>query len=118
VAVVGLAKRLEELWHPNTDFPVILPRDSDALYLVQRARDEAHRFALRYQKSKRTKMLTSTLNELEGIGPKRVQSLIAYFGSPTAVRAATKDELLKVPGIGDDTAQRILDSLNASETRG
>ena len=118
VAVVGLAKRLEELWHPNTDFPVILPRDSDALYLVQRARDEAHRFALRYLKSKRTKMLTSTLNELEGIGPKRVQSLIAYFGSPTAVRAATKDELLKVPGIGDDTAQRILDSLNASETRG
>jgi len=118
VAVVGLAKRLEELWHPNSDFPVILPRDSDALYLVQRARDEAHRFALRYQKSKRTKVLTSTLNELEGIGPKRVQSLIAHFGSPTAVRAATKDELLQVPGIGDDTAQRILDSLNASETRG
>ena len=118
VAVVGLAKRLEELWHPNSDFPVILPRDSDALYLVQRARDEAHRFALRYQKSKRTKVLTSTLNELEGIGPKRVQGLIAHFGSPTAVRAATKDELLQVPGIGDDTAQRILDSLNASETRG
>ena len=118
VAVVGLAKRLEELWHPNSDYPVILPRDSDALYLVQRARDEAHRFALRYQKSKRTKVLTSTLNELEGIGPKRVQSLIAHFGSPTAVRAATKDELLQVPGIGDDTAKRILDSLNASETRG
>ncbi|MSX40004.1 MAG: excinuclease ABC subunit UvrC, partial [Actinobacteria bacterium] len=75
VAVVGLAKRLEELWHPNSDFPVILPRDSDALYLVQRARDEAHRFALRYQKSKRTKVLTSTLNELDGIGPKRVQAL-------------------------------------------
>jgi excinuclease ABC subunit C len=118
VAVVGLAKRLEELWHPNSDYPVILPRDSDALYLVQRARDEAHRFALRYQKSKRTKVLTSTLNELEGIGPKRVQSLIAHFGSPTAVRAATKDELLQVPGIGDDTAQRILNSLNTSETRG
>jgi len=118
VAVVGLAKRLEELWHPNSDYPVILPRDSDALYLVQRARDEAHRFALRYQKSKRTKVLTSTLNELEGIGPKRVQSLIAHFGSPTAVRAATKDELLQVPGIGDDTAQRILNSLSTSETRG
>jgi excinuclease ABC subunit C len=118
VAVVGLAKRLEELWHPNSDFPVILPRDSDALYLVQRARDEAHRFALRYQKSKRTKVLTSTLNELDGIGPKRVQALIAHFGSPTAVRAATKNQLREVPGIGDDTAQRILDSLNTSETRG
>ena len=117
VAVVGLAKRLEELWHPNSDYPVILRRDSDALYLVQRARDEAHRFALRYQKTKRTKVLTSTLNELDGIGPKRVQALIAHFGSPTAVRGATKDQLLQVPGIGDDTAQRILDSLNTSETR-
>jgi excinuclease ABC subunit C len=118
VAVVGLAKRLEELWLPNTEYPVILPRDSDALYLVQRARDEAHRFALRYQKSKRTKVLTSTLSELDGLGPKRVQALIAHFGSPTAVRAATKSELIQVPGIGDDTAQRILDSLNAAETRG
>ncbi len=118
VAVVGLAKRLEELWLPNTDFPLILPRDSDALYLVQRARDEAHRFALRYQKSKRTKVLTSALSELGGIGPKRVRALIAHFGSPTAVRAATKDELVGVPGIGDETAQRIIDSFNSNETRG
>jgi excinuclease ABC subunit C len=116
LAVVGLAKRLEELWLPNSDFPVILPRDSDALYLVQRARDEAHRFALRYQRSKRTKTLTSTLNELDGIGPKRVAALISHFGSPTAVRAATLDELRRVPGIGEDTAQRILGTLNPSET--
>jgi excinuclease ABC subunit C len=115
VAVVGLAKRLEELWLPNSDFPVILPRDSNALYLVQRARDEAHRFALRYQKSKRTKVLTSALHELDGLGPKRVQALITHFGSPTAVRAAGLDELMKVPGIGADTAQRILDSLNPTE---
>ena len=117
LAVVGLAKRLEELWLPNSDFPVILPRDSDALYLVQRARDEAHRFALRYQRSKRTKTLTSTLNELDGIGPKRVAALISHFGSPTAVRAATLDELRRVPGIGEDTAQRILGTLNPNETR-
>jgi excinuclease ABC subunit C len=112
VSVVGLAKRLEELWLPNSDFPVILPRDSNALYLVQRARDEAHRFALRYQKSKRTKVLTSALNELDGLGPKRVQALITHFGSPTAVRAASLEDLLLVPGIGMDTAQRIIDSLN------
>jgi excinuclease ABC subunit C len=117
LAVVGLAKRLEELWLPGSDFPVILPRDSDALYLVQRARDEAHRFALRYQKSKRTKVLTSELNELSGIGPKRVQALIAHFGSPTAVRSATLDELLEVPGIGGDTAQRIMNSLNPAQSR-
>ncbi len=115
VSVVGLAKRLEELWLPNSDFPVILPRDSNALYLVQRARDEAHRFALRYQTSKRTKVLTSALNELDGLGPKRVQALITHFGSPTAVRAATLDDLLAVPGIGLDTASRIIDSLNRSE---
>lgn len=118
IAVVGLAKRLEELWLPNSDFPVILPRDSDALYLVQRARDEAHRFALRYQKSKRTKVLTSALNELSGIGPKRVQALIAHFGSPTAVREASLEQILEVPGIGVDTAKRILESLNPSHTRG
>lgn len=118
VRVVGLAKRLEELWLPHSDFPVILPRDSDALYLVQRARDEAHRFALRYQKSKRTKVLTSALNELDGLGPKRVQALIAHFGSPTAVRAATLDELTAVPGIGSDTAARIIASLNPVDADG
>jgi excinuclease ABC subunit C len=117
IAVVGLAKRLEELWLPNSEFPVILPRDSDALYLVQRARDEAHRFALRYQKSKRTNVLKSELHELDGLGPKRVQSLIAHFGSPTAIRAATIDEIAAVPGIGTETARKIHDALSAPSTQ-
>lgn len=117
IAVVGLAKRLEELWLPGSEFPVILPRDSDALYLVQRARDEAHRFALRYQKSKRTNVLKSALHELDGLGPKRVQALLTHFGSPTAVREATIEQIAEVPGIGPDSARRIHDALSGTELR-
>ena len=111
VSVVGLAKRLEEMWLPGEAFPVILPRNSEALYLVQRARDEAHRFAIRYQRSKRTKTLTSELAELDGIGPTRVTALIKHFGSPTAIRNATVDEIARVPGIGRNTAERIHSAL-------
>jgi excinuclease ABC subunit C len=118
VAVVGLAKRLEELWLPGDSFPVILPRNSEALYLVQRARDEAHRFAIRYQKSKRTKVLSSELHELVGIGPKRVKALIAHFGSPTAVRAATLEEIQQVPGIGSSLAATIISALSVSAPQG
>ena len=114
VSVVGLAKRLEEMWLPGDDFPVILPRNSEALYLVQRARDEAHRFAIRYQRSKRTKVLTSELHELDGIGPTRVKALIQYFGSPTAVRNATIAEIERVPGIGRNTAERIHSALSSA----
>lgn len=113
VSVVGLAKRLEEMWLPGESFPVILPRNSEALYLVQRARDEAHRFAIRYQRSKRTKTLTSELHELDGLGPTRVASLIKHFGSPTAVRNATVDEIERVPGIGRNTAERIHSALSS-----
>lgn len=118
VSVAGLAKRLEELWLPGESFPVILPRNSEALYLVQRARDEAHRFAIRYQKSKRTKVLTSELHELEGIGPQRVKALIAHFGSPSAVRNATRDEIQQVSGIGAATAAKIVDALSRTASRG
>jgi excinuclease ABC subunit C len=113
VSVVGLAKRLEEMWLPGESFPVILPRNSEALYLVQRARDEAHRFAIRYQRSKRTKTLSSELGELDGIGPTRVQALIKHFGSPTAVRNATVEEIERVPGIGRNTAERIVSALSS-----
>jgi len=114
VSVVGLAKRLEEMWLPGDSFPVILPRNSEALYLVQRARDEAHRFAIRYQRSKRTKALSSELTELEGIGPSRVKALITHFGSPTAVRQASVDEIARVPGIGRATAERISEALSGT----
>ncbi len=114
VSVVGLAKRLEEMWLPGDSFPVIMPRNSEALYLVQRARDEAHRFAIRYQRSKRTKALSSELTELEGIGPSRVKALITHFGSPTAVRQASVDEIARVPGIGRATAERISEALSGT----
>ena len=117
VSVVGLAKRLEEMWLPGDDFPVILPRNSEALYLVQRARDEAHRFAIRYQRSKRTKTLTSELAELDGIGPTRVQALIKHFGSPSAVRQATVAEIQRVSGIGRSTAERIVSALSSATER-
>jgi excinuclease ABC subunit C len=81
--------------------------------LVQRARDEAHRFAIRYQRSKRTKTLSSELGELDGIGPTRVQALIKHFGSPTAVRNATVEEIERVPGIGRNTAERIVSALSS-----
>jgi len=118
VSVVGLAKRLEELWLPGDAFPVILPRNSEALYLVQRARDEAHRFAIRYQKSKRTKALSSELSELDGIGPQRVKALISHFGSPSAVRGATAIEISRVPGISRTTAERIVSSLSQPTAEG
>lgn len=117
VSVVGLAKRLEEMWLPGESFPVILPRNSEALYLVQRARDEAHRFAIRYQRSKRTKALTSELHELDGLGPTRVAALIKHFGSPTAVRKASVDEIERVPGIGRNTAERIFSALSSDDQR-
>jgi excinuclease ABC subunit C len=105
------------MWLPGESFPVILPRNSEALYLVQRARDEAHRFAIRYQRSKRTKTLSSELSEIAGIGSSRVTALIQHFGSPTAVRAATLDELQRVPGIGRSTAERIFLSLSGEAQR-
>lgn len=117
VSVVGLAKRLEEMWLPGDNFPVILPRNSEALYLVQRARDEAHRFAIRYQRSKRTKALSSELHELDGLGPTRVAALIKHFGSPTAVRNATVDDIERVPGIGRNTAERIHSALSGASER-
>jgi len=100
VAFVALAKRFEELWRPGQARPVVLPRGSEALYLVQRVRDEAHRFAIGYQRSRRTRSVRgSTLEAVPGIGPGRRQALLRRFGSVAGVRAATDDELLAVKGV-------------------
>ncbi len=112
IAVVGLAKRLEEVWLPDEDDPVILPRTSQGLYLLQRVRDEAHRTALRYQRQKRsTRMTTSALDDIPGLGPARRKALLARFGSVRKLRGATPDMIAEVPGIGPALAERIAESL-------
>ncbi|MGP3921787.1 excinuclease ABC subunit UvrC [Streptomyces sp. 8N616] len=108
VAVCGLAKRLEEVWLPSQDDPVVLPRTSEGLYLLQRVRDEAHRFAITYQRSKRGKrMKAGPLDTVPGLGETRRQALLKHFGSLKRLRAATIDEICEVPGIGRKTAETI-----------
>ncbi|WP_184548343.1 excinuclease ABC subunit UvrC [Streptosporangium becharense] len=112
VAVCGLAKRLEEVWLPGDDLPVILPRSSEALYLLQRVRDEAHRFAIAYHRSKRSKSVQqSALDEVPGLGPARRQALIKHFGSVKRLREATAAQICEVPGIGPSTAETIVSAL-------
>ncbi|MFF0392734.1 excinuclease ABC subunit UvrC [Kitasatospora sp. NPDC004615] len=116
VAVCGLAKRLEEVWLPGQDDPVVLPRSSEGLYLLQRVRDEAHRFAITYQRSKRAKRLTAgELDSVPGLGETRRRALLKHFGSLKKLRAATIDELCEVPGIGRRTAETVATAL-ASRT--
>jgi excinuclease ABC subunit C len=112
VAVCGLAKRLEEVWLPGEDDPVILPRTSEGLYLLQRVRDEAHRFAIAYQRSKRSKsMKAGALDAVPGLGETRRQALLKHFGSLKRLRAATVDEICEVPGIGRRTAETVAAAL-------
>ena len=114
VALVGLAKRLEEIWFPNRSYPVVLPRNSEALYLVQRIRDEAHRFALTFHRSKRSRlMLESLLDEIPGLGEIRRSALLDSFGSIAALRKAELSEIASVPGIGERTAAIIRERLSA-----
>jgi excinuclease ABC subunit C len=109
VAVCGLAKRMEEVWLPGESDPVILPRTSEALYLLQRVRDEAHRFAITYHRQKRsTSMLVSLLDDVPGLGETRRKALMKQFGSLKRLRAATVEELMVVPGIGRRTAEAVL----------
>jgi excinuclease ABC subunit C len=115
VALVGLAKRLEEVWVPGEDHPVILPRTSEALYLLQRVRDEAHRFAITFHRQKRSKSMTeSELVGIAGLGPARRKALLKEFSSLKRLRAAAVDEIAAVPGFGPELAQRVADSLAAS----
>ena len=109
VAVVGLAKRLEEVWLPGEADPLVLPRTSEALYLLQRVRDEAHRFAIAYHRQKRSKsMVESALDGVPGLGETRRKALLRHFGSLKRLRAATVEEVMDVPGIGRRTAEAVL----------
>ncbi len=108
VYVVGLAKRLEEVWLPESDFPVILPRTSQGLYLLQRIRDEAHRFAITFHRQKRAKSMTaSLLDEVPGLGEAKRKTLLAHFGSVKKVRAAGEAEIAQVRGFGPVLAAAI-----------
>ncbi|WP_330457128.1 excinuclease ABC subunit UvrC [Streptomyces sp. NBC_00820] len=112
IAVCGLAKRLEEVWVPGEDDPVVLPRTSEGLYLLQRVRDEAHRFAITYQRAKRAKRLRSgPLDDVPGLGDTRKQALIKHFGSVKKLRSATIEQIQEVPGIGRKTAETIAAAL-------
>ncbi|MFD3512320.1 excinuclease ABC subunit UvrC [Streptomyces sp. NPDC058657] len=112
VAVCGLAKRLEEVWLPGEDDPVVLPRSSEGLYLLQRVRDEAHRFAIAYQRSKRAKRFRAgPLDEVPGLGESRKQALLKHFGSVKRLRSATIDQICEVPGIGRKTAETVAATL-------
>ncbi|VEG54534.1 excinuclease ABC subunit C [Mycolicibacterium aurum] len=116
VAVIGLAKRLEEVWVPNLDGtapdPVIFSRNSDGLYLLQRVRDEAHRFAISYHRSKRSKRMTaSALDSVRGLGEHRRKALVTHFGSLARLKQASVEEITAVPGIGAATAKAVLEAL-------
>jgi excinuclease ABC subunit C len=119
VAVCGLAKRLEEVWLPGEDGPVILPRSSEGLYLLQRVRDEAHRFAITYHRSRRAAALTtSELDEVPGLGPARRAALLKRFGSVRKLRAASVTDIAAVPGFGLRTADAVYRALHADDRPG
>ena len=107
IYLCGIAKRLEEIWTPDADFPVILPRNSDALFLFQRVRDEAHRFAITHQRQRRKRDIGSVLSEIPGLGPARVKELLRHFGSVSRLRAATEIEITEVKGIGPALAATV-----------
>jgi excinuclease ABC subunit C len=112
VAVCGLAKRLEEVWLPGEEYPVILSRTSEGLYLLQRVRDEAHRFAITYHRAKRGKAVTvSALDSVPGLGPARRAALLRKFGSVKALSAASPEEIAAVPGIGPKLAETVTGAL-------
>jgi len=123
VAVIGLAKRLEEVWVPSQKGeaadPIILPRNSEGLYMLQRVRDEAHRFAISYHRSKRSKRMTaSALDEVPGLGEQRRKALVTHFGSVAKLKGASVEELVAVPGIGAATAKAVLVALGGAVESG
>jgi excinuclease ABC subunit C len=114
VYLCGIAKRLEEIWTPDSDYPVILPRNSDALFLFQRIRDEAHRFAITHQRQRRKRDITTILSEVPGLGPARVKALLKHFGSVARLREADESAIATVPGIGPSLASAIRSHLEGT----
>ena len=115
VTLVGLAKRLEEIWVPGDDEPVILPRNSQALYLLQQIRDEAHRFAINYHRQQRSKrMRSSVLDSVPGLGPARRTDLVKHFGSVKKLKAASVDDIAEVKGFGPKLAASVYEHLHDS----
>src|SRR3954452_14981282 len=118
VALCGLAKRLEEVWLPGEDQPVILPRTSEGLYLLQRVRDEAHRFAIAYHRQKRSRaMTTSALDGVPGLGETRRKALLTRFGSLKRLRAASVEDIMAVPGVGRRTAEAVAAALHREDAQ-
>lgn len=113
IYLCGIAKRLEEIWTPEADFPVILPRNSDALFLFQRVRDEAHRFAITHQRQRRKRDIGTVLSEIPGLGPARVKELLKHFGSVKRLRAAEQADIAEVKGIGPGLAATVHAHLHA-----
>ncbi|KQO99877.1 excinuclease ABC subunit UvrC [Leifsonia sp. Leaf264] len=113
IQLCGIAKRLEEIWLPDSDFPVILPRNSEALFLIQRIRDEAHRFAITHQRTRRKRDIASVLGEVPGLGPARVRELLRHFGSVARLKLATSEEIAEVSGIGPTLAGAIRTHLDS-----
>ncbi|WHT22134.1 excinuclease ABC subunit UvrC [Crossiella sp. CA-258035] len=118
VAVIGIAKRLEEIWLPADPDPVILARNSAAMYLLQEVRDKAHDFAIRYHRQKRSKrMTTSALDDVPGLGESRKTALLKHFGSVRKLRAASVEQLTEVPGVGRQTALAVLVALQNKDDK-
>ncbi|MCW3010651.1 MAG: uvrC [Solirubrobacterales bacterium] len=117
VAIISLAKRIEEVFLPETRDPIVLAHDTPELQLLQRVRDEAHRFAITHHRQKRDKAMTSSIIDgLPGIGPSRKRVLLKHFGSPEAVMGATRDQLEAVPGLPGKTARQLYEFMNRTGT--
>jgi excinuclease ABC subunit C len=116
IALCGIAKRMEEVWLPGDEFPVNLPRTSEGLYLLQRLRDEAHRFAITFHRQRRSKRVASSaLDEIPGLGEARRKALLRHFGSVKRLTGATVEEIAELPGFGRRTAEAIVEALRPAE---